>query len=127
MPCVVHKNTELITSFMIIDDNGDVIDNNVTKLAISKLCKEDFNSALEGLLQVKKSLITEVGNSLDISSKVMSLEKKIGDAEQAEVNAFNKLIDKIVELDETQKKLSLEINQLNKKSEETDIKKNKIK
>lgn len=127
MPCVVHKSTELTTSFMIVDDNGDVIDNNVTKLAISKLCKEDFNAALEGLLQVKRSLITDVGNSLDVSSKVMALEKKIGDAETAEVNAFNKLIDKIVELDETQKKLSLEINQLSKKSEETDIKKNKIK
>lgn len=117
MACVVHKSTELITSFMIVDDNGDVIDNSVTKLLISKLNKDDFNTALEGLLQVKKSLTTEFGNSLDISSKVSNLEKRILATEAVGIDALNRLINKVVELDvniksntENQKKILAEID-----------------
>ena len=92
---IIHSGTEMTTTFLVVDENGNVDKVETTKFAISKLCKEDFEAALNGVLQIKTTL--SAANCIE--SEEESYIKQLQQSSSLEIECLNRLIDKIVELE----------------------------
>lgn len=92
---IIHSGTEMTTTFLVVDENGNVDKVETTKFAISKLCKEDFEAALNGVLQIKTTL--SAANCIE--SEEDSSIKQLQQSSSLEIECLNRLIDKIVELE----------------------------
>ena len=92
---IIHSGTEMTTTFLVVDENGNVDKVETTKFAVSKLCKEDFETALNGVLQIKTTL--SAANCAE--SEEESSLKQLQQSSSLEIECLNRLIDKIVELE----------------------------
>lgn len=61
MPTVLHRGTVLTTTFEVVDDEGNIIESEETKLNLSTLTEEDFTTSLKALKEVWAEMQKEHG------------------------------------------------------------------
>lgn len=58
---VVHRGTELLCTFDVVDDDGNIVNSHTSRLQVSTLSSEDFLKALEVLKETKTATAKEFG------------------------------------------------------------------
>ena len=75
MTTVLNKNTNLTTTFEVVDDEGNIIETEETKLNLSTLTEDDFTTSLKALKGVWAEMQREYGeDKLNLGKLVKKVE-----------------------------------------------------
>ena len=75
MTTVLHRGTILTTTFEVVDDEGNIIETEETKLNLSTLTQDDFETALKALKEVFWEMQKEHGqDKLNLGKLVKKVE-----------------------------------------------------
>jgi|GEM_PF-4610452 hypothetical protein len=75
MTTVLHRNTTLTTTFEVVDDEGNIIETEETKLNLSTLTEDDFTTSLKALKEVWAEMQKEYGeDKLNLGKLVKKVE-----------------------------------------------------